>query len=83
MNCVRLRLRPSLITVMDWCCCGQTARLMIDEVCGIAAASLALATVIGMCSSVLLFSPHAALGDTGQWWGDSAVDVCTAAGRRR
>ena len=50
--------------------------------CGAAAASLALATVVGMCCAAFLFGPHAALDDIGHWWGDSAKHVCTAAGRR-
>ena len=48
--------------------------------CGAAAASLALAAGVGMGSSAFLFSARAALDDIGQWWGDSAVDVSTAAG---
>ncbi len=41
---------------------GKTAQLMSDEVCGAAAAAyLALAALVGKCSSSLLFSPQAAL----------------------
>jgi len=45
---------------------GKTAQLMTDEVCGAAAAAyLALAALVGKCSSSLLFSPQAALVATG------------------
>lgn len=65
---------------------GQTAQLMSYAICVAAACcSYCTAALVGVCSSALLFSPHAAQLDTGCTACGVMLylHVCTAAGRHR